>query len=277
MIPFDFEYYRPDTIKEAVDAFGELDALGKHPVYYGGGSELISMARIGNQKFGAVIDIKGIPEAGVLETDGEHLHLGAALTLSEITESKKFPLMEKAAGRVADHTMQCKITLGGNIAGTIMYRETVLPLLLAEAKLTIAGPYGIHEYEISSLFHERLTLQEGEFLVKASVAEAFVKAPYFHFKKTKNEKIDYPLVTTAGCKTGGLLRIAFSGLAAYPFRDSEVERILNDGKLNNEEKAETIAASLSGIMMTDTNGSAEYRSYVLKNTVLNVLQVMRDV
>jgi CO/xanthine dehydrogenase FAD-binding subunit len=277
MIPFDFEYYRPDTIKEAADAFRELDALGKRPVYYGGGSELISMARVGNLTFGAVVDIKNIPECRGLDFDGENLHLGAGLTLAEIAESKKFPLMEKAAGRVADHTMQCKITLGGNIAGNIIYRETVLPLLLADAKLLMAGSNGTAEYELESLFHERLMLPAGEFLVSVSVGANFLNAPYFHFKKTKNEKIDYPVLTAAGCKTNGLIRIAFSGLAAYPFRDKGIERILNDMNMNEQDKIDMAAASLSGVVMADTNGSAEYRSYVLKNTLSNILETMKDV
>ncbi len=123
MIPFDFEYHRPDTFREAANLFSQLDSAGKAPVYYSGGSELISMARLGNLKFGAAIDIKSIPECKVSELDGQNLLLGAALTLSDITRANLFPLLGKAAGRIADHTMQCKITLGGNIASTIVYRR----------------------------------------------------------------------------------------------------------------------------------------------------------
>ena len=61
--------------------------------------------------------------------------LGAALTLTTIRA-----LLSLAAGRIADHTIQCKLTLGGNLAGTIHYHETLLPLLLADAVIHIAGP-----------------------------------------------------------------------------------------------------------------------------------------
>jgi CO/xanthine dehydrogenase FAD-binding subunit len=277
MIPFDFEYYRPDTIQEATDIFRQLEAEGKKPVYYSGGSELISMARVGNITFGAVIDLKSIPECRVLEYDqDDNLVLGSALTLSEITESKQFPLLGKTAGRIADHTMQCKITLGGNLASTIIYRETVLPLLLAGSRAMVASQDGVREYSISEIFNQRLNLEKGSFLVKVLTNRGFVESPYFHIKKTKNEKIDYPLLTTAGIKVGGKLRIAFSGLFSYPFRSIQIETILN-GTGSFEERAEKIADTASENILNDTNGSAAYRKFVLKNTIINVLETMKDV
>jgi CO/xanthine dehydrogenase FAD-binding subunit len=276
MIPFNFEYYRPDSLKEAVALYQELDSEGKAPVWYGGGSELLSMARVGNKSFDAVIDIKKIPECRTLDFNGECLNLGAALTLDEINRSLKFPLLGKTAGRIADHTMQCKITLGGNLASTIIYRETALPLLLSDAEITAVGPQGLKKYSIHDVFKERLQLPKGELLIYTAVARAFIEAPFYHIKKTKNEKIDYPLLTTAALIAEGNLRIAFSGLASYPFRDVAVEEILNDRHLHLEKKAEQIARALDGVLLNDMNGSAAYRRFVLKNTVINIMEAVKD-
>jgi len=60
MIPFDFEYYKPETAAETIDLFNKLIASDKRPVYYGGGTEFISMARKYNVYADAVIDLKGI-------------------------------------------------------------------------------------------------------------------------------------------------------------------------------------------------------------------------
>ncbi len=277
MIPFEFDYYKPTSIQEATEAFTQLEYAGKKPVYYGGGSELISMARLGNLYFGSVIDIKEIPDCRVLGYDQDNqLVLGSALTLSEISESKLFPLLEKTAGRIADHTMQCKITLGGNLASTIIYRETVLPLLLADSKITVAGTDGIRDFPISQIFDKRLNLPKGSFVVRVSTQKGMVTSPYFHVKKTRNEKIDYPLITAAGIKTGGQLRIAFSGLLSYPLRSVRVENILNDTNDKSVRVMEVVNL-LSDKILTDMNGSAEYRKFVLKNTMLNVLETMKDV
>lgn len=277
MIPFDFEYYRPDTMQEATDIFRQLESEGKTPVYYSGGTELISMARVGNVIFDAAIDIKNIPECRVLEYDQDNnLVLGSALTLSEITESNQFPLLGKTAGRIADHTMQCKITLGGNLASTIIYRETVLPLLTADSRAVVASHDGLREYPINEIFNQRLNLEKGSFLVKIVTNRGFAESPYFHIKKTKNEKIDYPLLTTAGIKVGGMLRIAFSGLCSYPFRSMQIENILNDTG-SFEERADKIADTVSENILNDTSGSSEYRKFDLKNTIINVLETMKDV
>ncbi len=276
MIPFDFEYFRPDTVKEAVDIYHELDKVGKTPMIYGGGTELISMARVGNIFFGAAVDIKNIPECKAMGFDNNNLYLGSALTLSDITEANYFPLLSKTMGRIADHTMQCKITFGGNLASTIIYRETVLPLLLTDATLTIAGQSGLHEFKIDQIFNERIILNKGDLIVKITIDKKFLNAPYFHIKKTKNEKIDYPLITTEGLKINGHLRIAFSGLAAFPFRDVEAENILNDSNLDFYQRADKIVQILSRIILNDVSGSAEYRKFVLKNTIINVLETMRN-
>jgi CO/xanthine dehydrogenase FAD-binding subunit len=101
MIPFNFVYYRPDTLIEAADIFSTLQSQGGKTVYYAGGSEIISMCRIGSIQPEAVIDIKNIPDCKLLSVDEERLHIGSVCTLSQISESKLFPLMRLACGRIA--------------------------------------------------------------------------------------------------------------------------------------------------------------------------------
>lgn len=276
MLPFDFAYYRPDTMEEAVCAFQQLQAEGKNPVYYGGGSELISMARVGSRIFGAVIDLKGIEECTKMEYRGQRLFLGAALTLSAIAEADYFPLLTKAVGRIADHTMQCRITLGGNLAASILYREAALPLLVAEAGAVCAGPEGQRECAFEDVFQMRLCLRPGEFLVGVSVDQSVFNLPYFHIKKTKNEKIDYPLLTAAGLKKDGRLRIAFSGIGDGPFRKNSLEALLNDSAVDFAQRADRIAQAAAATMVSDLSGSAEYREFVLRETVLNILETMGE-
>ncbi|APQ73774.1 xanthine dehydrogenase [Clostridium botulinum] len=60
MIAFNFEYYKPDSLDEAVKLYKELSESGKEPLYYSGGTEIITMARRNDLVTKAVIDIKGI-------------------------------------------------------------------------------------------------------------------------------------------------------------------------------------------------------------------------
>ena len=86
------------------------------------------MARMHNVYSGAIIDVKAIPELNIYEINDDELIIGAALSLTRIAEEDLFPLLSLTVRRIADHTIQDKITLGGNIAGTIIFRESVLPL-----------------------------------------------------------------------------------------------------------------------------------------------------
>ena len=156
MISFDFEYYRPDTLDEAVNLYKQLDSHSKKPLYYGGGTEIISMARMNNVYTEAIIDIKEIPECNKCESKNNELTIGSAVTLTKIAELNFFPLLSQTVERIADHTIQDKITLGGNLAGTIIYREAVLPLMVSNAHISIANTEGVRKVPIMEAFDKRI-------------------------------------------------------------------------------------------------------------------------
>lgn len=272
MIPFDFIYCRPGTLQEAYAAFMQMQTEGKNPVYYGGGSEIITMSRAGSIKPGAVIDIKRIPECMGLSAGKGGLHIGAACTLNQIKESKLFPLLALACGRIADHTNQCRITLGGNLCGTIIYRETSLPLLLSDAAVTLFGGGGLHTVPFQSVFRGRMQLSPGELIVQLHVPQWALGAPHFHVKRTANEKIDYPLVSMSALLKDGFLRIAFSGICSDPFRSTQMEAVLNNHSLSCANRADQAAALLPEPAYSDVEGSVEYRMFVFKNMVQALLE-----
>lgn len=268
MIPFDFDYYVPDTLKEAADIYGSLRREGASPVYYAGGTEIISMARVSNIRPSAVIDIKNIPECKGFGTDGARLFFGAAVTLGEICESNLFPLLGLAAGRIADHTIQLRLTLGGNLAGTIIYRETMLPLMLADASVYISGPAGDREVPLSDVFSGGKRLSPGEIIVRVYVDAMYASLPCVHVKKSRTEKLGYPLVSLAAMFMDGSMRSAVSGLVFYPLR-------LRDTGIKNKQSAAALAQQLfseaPSPIIEDVNGSAGYREFIFKKTAENAI------
>jgi len=255
MIPFDFIYCRPDSLRAAAATYTELRAAGVSVLYYGGGSEIITMARAGSIRPGAVIDLKSIPECLALEYEDDMLIIGAGNTLNEVKESRMFPLMRNACGRVADHTNQCRITLGGNLCGTIIYRETSLPLMLAEAEVSLYGPDGARVQPFEKVFQRQMNLNPGEFVYQAAF-----------------EKIDYPLVNVTALRHGAEWRVAFSGVCAFPFRSREIERVLNDHGTTPQARVDALPALLPEPAHTDVEGSGAYRLFVLKHTLLKLLE-----
>lgn len=271
MIPFDFEYYRPDSITEAVQLFKQLEQQGKQPVYYGGGTEIISMGRMNNIATGAVIDIKGISQCTAIELQEDYLVLGAGVTLTRIHETALFPLLAQAGARVADHTIQNKITLGGNLCGTIIYREAILPLLLADSELLIAGPQGEKNLPIDQVFKQRIMLNKGEFIVQVRTLKRYLSLPYVHVKRTKADKISYPLLTLCAMQADGRVRIAFSGLCDFPFRSKGMECELNNSSLPLEKRIDNALILLPCAVPDNLEGSAAYKKFILSNLLKSIL------
>lgn len=274
MIPFKFEYYKPDTLEEAFELYSIIKNQGKNPVYYGGGTEIITMSRANNMHMDAVIDLKGIPQCRSIEVKDSKLSIGSAVTLSEITESRLFPLLGQTAARIADHTVQCRLTIGGNLCGTIIYRETSLPLMLCESKAVIFGKGGIREVQINQIFQKRLKLMPEEILAGVTTDINYCSMPYVHVKKTKNDKIAYPLLTVAAIKKDDNIKIAFSGLCDHPFRSKEIESYINDDAFDNDDKIMKTLGFIYKMVLDDTEGSSEYRRFVLKNTLENTLKTL---
>lgn len=218
MLAYDFDYYLPDSLQEAMDIYTFVQDQGKKPFYYGGGTEIISMSRVFNIRADALIDIKNIPDCSGIGTDGSRLIFGAASTLSAIQEEDLFPLLSLAASRIADHTIQCKLTLGGNLAGSIIYHETLLPLLLSDSIIEIFGPMGSRSVPIADVLSNGKKLAPGELIVKVSVDKQITNLSYFHIKKSKTEKIGYPLISLCALYQDGELCLAASGLCEHPFR-----------------------------------------------------------
>ncbi|ATA58855.1 xanthine dehydrogenase [Geobacillus stearothermophilus] len=276
MVLFDFAYYRPSSIAEATALFAALERDGKRPLYYGGGTEIITLSRLNLVRTAAVIDVKHIPECRMLEMSGDSLVLGAALSLTELEEANPFPLLTKAAKEIADRTARNQITLGGNICGQIFYRETVLPLLVAEADVVIAGPDGVRQHRFHELFHRQLQLGRGEFVVQLKVDRTAAALPHFHRKRRKQGEVGYPLVTIAALKKDGTVRAALSGVCPFPFRSAEVEAHVNDRSRPVGERIQAAVDAFPRPILHDIEGSADYRLFVAAQLLEDMLRELGD-
>lgn len=274
MIPYDFEYYRPASVAEAIRLYGGLEKQGKSPVYYSGGTEIITLGRINLVKTGAVIDIKHIPECQALGFEQNRLILGAGLSLTKLEEADPFPLLSKTAREVADRTSRNKITLGGNICGRIFYREAVLPFLLADSHVVIAGRDGIKRRSVHDVCNGNLRLDKGELLVQLLTERSYLELPHVSIKKRKQWETGYPLITVAALRKDDRIRVAFSGLCPFPFRSVELEEELNRRHVPLKTRVDQAVRRLPSPILNDIEGSAEYRIFVLRNLLGDVMEEM---
>ncbi len=272
MIPFDFQYYRPSTYLEAIEIYESKEAEGKKPLFYGGGTEIVTFSRKGTLSTGAVIDIKQIPEANVFLEDDSKTVIGAALSLNEIVEKSSFELMNNIIRKIADHTVRNRLSWGGNICGRLAYREAVLPIMLTEGKMVIATKDGIKKVPVMEAFDKRMKLDKGELLLQVEMETKFFNYLHYNERKEKHGEIDYPLIHVAAINVNGKLRFAFSGICAFPFRSYELEEILNDKNMSFEERAKYVANKLPSNPRNDVFGSGDFRKFLLENSIINTLE-----
>lgn len=274
MIPFDFDYYLPQTAVEAVEYFQKLKAEQKKPLYYAGGTEIITFCRQQKVETKALIDLKQISETLLFERKDGQLLVGANLVLNRIAEDQQYPLLSAAVCRIADHTVRNRLTLGGNICGRLPYREAVLPFLLADAELLVIGPDGQRTEKISNLFDKRLKLGKGEILLQFRVAVEKLDLPYWTRRREKHGPVDYPLYHLVSVRDQGRLKIAVSGLCSFAFRSEELERVISEYEGRPEDLARLIPENLPGKINDDDRGSAAYRRALFEQDLALLLKEM---
>lgn len=275
MIPFNFRYIIPETIKEAVQAWTNESEKGEIPVYYSGGTEIITLCRNMKIKPGAVIDIKKISECNIF-SEGTVFQYGAALSLNKIAEKTKLTILGKTLTGIADHTIRNKITLGGNIMGRLPYREAILPFLIMDGKIDIASSKGLRTENISDFFDKRMILGNGELLVNLSLSNLSKEEKWFFRRKEKDGRIDYPILTVCFAGIPGKTKMAVSGAFSYPLRSIEAETILNNVSLPAKERAYLTSEQFNNLYRTDFRASAEYRKHLLKLAISEALEYMEN-
>jgi CO/xanthine dehydrogenase FAD-binding subunit len=277
VIPFDFDYYRPSSLHEAVQLFQTLHGQKREPLYYCGGTEIITLARLSQLQTSAVIDIKGIPECSAMYIEDGQLVVGSAVTLTAVSDSGLFPLLGKTCTGIADRTARNKITFGGNICSRIMYREAILPLLLADSVVVIAGLTGVRQASIHQVFVERMRLHPGEFLVRVHTQAGYTQLPSVHVKRRRIGSVGYPVVTLAALKKDGRIRIALSGVCDFPFRSLSMEAILAETSVPLASRVELALRLLPAPPLDDLEASAEFRTFALRNALMDGLQALEGV
>ncbi len=256
MICDDITYVCVDTAEEAVAAWSTHTQKERGGVdgvrYLGGGTEIVTGARKATGAVRVLIDIGRIPEIRVLEQTGDLLFFGASLALNEIGDSRIFPLLTATIRRIADRTTRNRLSLGGNAAGSLPYREALLPLLLAGASVrTLVPRSSRRDRPLSAVFDKRLILEPGELVLGFSLPVSAVGLPWRHYRATRTGPVDYPLVTACFLTQPNMpLSVAISGFHPYPVLYPSIA-------------AARSAINIPGTGRNDQRASASYRQALL--------------
>ena len=176
--------------------------------------------------------------------------------------------------QIADHTSRNKITIGGNINSRLMYREGILPLLLADAQVKIIKGKKEKIVALDTVFNKEIKLDAGSFLMQIHIDKSYADLPFVSIKKTRFTKVGYPVVSVAALIKDKQIRVAISGVCEYPFRSNEMEAALNDTSFAINDRIEKAITHLPSAFIQNIEGSAEYREFVLRNVLLETMEVL---
>lgn len=264
MYPPKFDYYRADSVQEAMSMVREHD--GK---FLAGGHSLIPVMNLRLADPGALVDIGRIDFLKGL-WQRKHVHyIGALTTHAMVAAAKNLPTaLSEAAGMIGDPQVRNRGTVGGNVAHADPASDLPTVLTALRAQFRIAGPNGERKVSADDFFVGlfETALADGELLVGVAV---FDERPNTGsaYKKLFNPASRYAMVGAAATVTidDGKFRkagVAVGGLTPKATRANAVEAALVGNPVSDATIAAAAAAvadDLSGEVMGDIHASADYR------------------
>ena len=267
MIPESFDYQRVSSVSEAISL---LQQYGESAKILAGGHSLIPIMKLRLSTPETLIDIGGIPELKYINDKGDYLAIGAGTTHWAIESSdlvsQKAPALSHAAGQIGDVQVRNRGTIGGVLAYSDPQADYPGVVLALDATIVVQGSGGVRTIPVSDYFTGlwETALGEGEILTEVRIPtdSANANSCYLKFPQPASR---YPYVgcAVAMSTSGGNcsdVRVGYSGVGEFAFRDSGVEDSIKGQTLNESSIASASAKAAEGRnVLSDVFVSEEYR------------------
>jgi carbon-monoxide dehydrogenase medium subunit len=276
-----FELALPSTVADCLAALGDDGEVKM----VAGGTDLLPQMKNGLVKPARVVDLSGVPELKVLETDANGaLRVGAAVSARalEVADPIRsgFTSLAESAGVVGSLQVRNLATLGGNICNAAPSADMAPPILALDAVAVIAGPDGQRLLPIADFFQgvRRTALQPGELLVEIVIPAPGAGSGGTYLRHTPRRELDIAIVGVASQLTiqdgrCTKARIALAAVAPVPLRAAEAEARLEGQEITPAALDEAAALAVSAARpISDQRGSAEYRLHLTRVLTRRTLQ-----
>jgi carbon-monoxide dehydrogenase medium subunit len=270
MIPQNFEYSAPTSLKEALALLADGSAK-----VLAGGMSLIPLMKLRLATPERVVDLSHVPDLCFLREEGGEIHIGAMTTHYEIESSElpraKCPLLAEAASHIGDLQVRNMGTIGGSIAHADPAADYPASLVALEAKIRLVSDSGDRTLLVEEFLVDTLTtaLAVGE-IVHELIVPVEAAGTGVSYQKLVQPASGFAIVGAAARvrKSGGKVsfaRIGITGLGPKAFRATNVEWLIEGttGSDADIQKAASVVAD--GIdANSDLHASADYRRHVAR-------------
>jgi carbon-monoxide dehydrogenase medium subunit len=270
VIPAPFDYIKPATIAEAVQAYA---AAGEDAKLLAGGQSLLPILRLRLAYPELVIDLGGIAELAGVTDDGDALLIGAMTTHADILSDplirQHAPLIAQATETVADRQVRHRGTFGGSLAHADPAGDLPAVALALDAELRVQGPDGERSIAARDFFTDYLTtsLRPGEILTAIRVPKLGAGWST-HYEKLNRVAQAWSIVAVAAAvhRSDGTIteaRIGLTNMGPTPLRASASEQALAGVPATEESIARASASAAEGTSApSDLSAKADYREHL---------------
>ena len=268
MKPSAFEYFAPNTVKEAV---GLLEKYEDEAKILAGGQSLVPIMNFRLGRPEVLVDINGIKDLDYIKEEGEALFIGALtrerdLELSPLVK-EKCPILAEAVSFIGHVPIRNRGTIGGSLVHADPSSELPTVICCLDGEMKVVGPSGERVLEPEEFFLTYLTtsLEPSEILVEVRIP-TLPQNTAWSFVELSRRSGDFAIVGVATLlfmEDGGVCkeaRIALGGVAPTPVRAEEAEELLSGQVITDELiKAAGEEAAEATETEPDYHASAEYR------------------
>lgn len=268
MIPAQFDYVRPATLRDAVAALRDSGEEGK---VIAGGQSLMPLLRLRLAYPEVLIDIADVPELHGVRDDGDALVVGAMTTHDEVVRDplirEHAPLLAAATATVADPAVRHRGTFGGVLAHADPASDLPAVVLAMDGVFVTSS----REIPAGEFFIDYLTsaLEPDEVLVGVRLSKRFTGWGY-HYEKFHRTAQAWAIVGVAALlrRSNGEVeeaRVGLTNMGPAPVRAFAVETAAANGDASRDAFQTAARDADDGTSPpSDLHGSAEYRRHLAR-------------
>jgi carbon-monoxide dehydrogenase medium subunit len=272
MIPAKFDYVRPSSLAEAIQA---LAGGGDDAKVIAGGQSLLPLLRLRLAYPELLVDIGGLGELAGVRDAGDALVIGAMTTHYSLIRDplirEHCGLIAATAATVADPAVRHRGTIGGSLSHGDPAGDLPAVISALDATLVAAGPGGEREIAAADFFVDYLTtsLDPGEILTAVRVPKL---APgwgfwYEKFQPTAQAWAIVGVAALARRDNGHVAeaRVGLTNMGTVPVRARAAEAAAAGAEASREALAAAAANADEGSdPPSDLRAAADYRRHLTR-------------
>jgi len=258
VIDADFDYYRPETVADALDM---LARRGADAMVLAGGQSLLPALKAGRLRPAVLVDVSRLDALGriAVAADDGHLVVGGLVRHHDLATDplvrRHAPLLAHAAGLVADPQVRHRGTIGGSLVWADPAADLPPALLALDAVAVVTGPAGQRVVSVADLL-----LAPGELLTEIRVPLG--AAASWSYQKFHRAALQWAIVAVAAVRDhAGRVTVVVGNLAGRPVRATGVAAAVAAG---SSAVAAAAHAADGTTPPPDHRASAAYRQHLAR-------------